>query len=115
MVSRIINLTLLLVIQEVDEVLEDYPEYPYKIACSIHELRSAIILHVLSQIPNYYTLLEDSQELPLEPKFLYSSKQERIHVQNLIRQRIAEIFQENTDSISEYLPKNRKLDDEFTC
>lgn len=106
MLSKLINLTLILVIQEIEEVLKDYPEYPYQIALSVHELRNKLILHVLEQLPNYYTILEDSQQMPaLDPLFLYSSPQEQEQVRRIIRQSIGNVLRENAGLISWHLYK----------
>ncbi len=53
---ELINLTLPLVIQEIEDVLDEYPEHPYQSAFSIHEFRQKLIAHVLSQVPNQYVI-----------------------------------------------------------
>jgi len=100
MLPRIINLTLLLVIKEIEDILEDYPEDSYQVAFSIPELRQKLILHVLKQLPSYYAILEEDQELPSNPKSLYSSLEEKVCMEILIRESIVELFRENADSIS---------------
>lgn len=100
MLSKLINLTLILIIQEIEEVLKDYPEHPYKVALSVPELRNKLILNVLKQLPNYYTILEDSQDMPaLDPLFLYSSPQEQEQVRRVIHQSINDILRENENLI----------------
>jgi hypothetical protein len=110
MFAKIINLTLLLVIQEIEEVLKDYPEHPYQIAFSVPELRNKLTLHVLNQLPNYYTILEDAEELPVDARFLYASKQEQVRLENLIRRSIVNLFRENADSISGYISQKDNPD-----
>jgi hypothetical protein len=100
MLPRIINLTLLLVIKEIEYILEDYPEDSYQVAFSIPELRQKLILHVVNQLPSYYAILEEDQELPSNPKSLYSSLEEKVCMEILIRESIVELFRENADSIS---------------
>ncbi|GEM_PF-1993066 len=53
---ELINLTLPLVIQEIEDVLDEYPEHPYQSAFSMHEFRQKLIAHVLSQVPNQYAI-----------------------------------------------------------
>jgi hypothetical protein len=100
MLPIIINLTLLLVIKEIEDILEDYPEDSYQVAFSIPELRQKLILHVVNQLPSYYAILEEDQELPSNPKSLYSSLEEKVCMEILIRESIVELFRENADSIS---------------
>ena len=100
MLPRIINLTLLLVIKEIEDILEDYPEDSYQVAFSIPELRQKLILHVVNQLPSYYAILEEDQELPSNPKSLYSSLEQKVCMEILIRESIVQLFRENADSIS---------------
>ncbi|HEY9794108.1 MAG TPA: hypothetical protein V6D30_00590, partial [Leptolyngbyaceae cyanobacterium] len=67
---------------------------------SIPELRQKLILHVVNQLPSYYAILEEDQELPSNPKSLYSSLEEKVCMEILIRESIVELFRENADSIS---------------
>lgn len=100
MFQKITNLTLWLVIDEVEDILSYYPEYPYQVAFSNHELRQKVITYILRRVPNYYAIIEDGQYLPKDPRFLYTSLEEQVHVEVLICNSIVEVFQENADSIS---------------
>jgi hypothetical protein len=84
---------------EIDEVLEDFPQFPYQVAFSNQNLRNKLISDLLNQVPNYYTLLEADQELPKNPRFLYSCEEERVYMKSLIYQNIIEIYQDNTNSM----------------
>ncbi|HEY9726907.1 MAG TPA: hypothetical protein V6D50_10715 [Chroococcales cyanobacterium] len=110
MSQEIINLTLLLVNQEFEDILKEYPVEPYQLAFSIPELRRRLMNCILNQTPNYYTLLEDRQSPPEDPKFLYSSSAEEMRMKNLIRQSIVHTFRENADWVSDYLPQTCHLD-----
>jgi hypothetical protein len=107
MLPKIINLTLLLVISEIDEVLEDLPNFPYQVAFSNQDLRNRLISDLLDQLPNYYTILEADQELPKNPKFLYSCEEERLYMRSLISQNVLNIYQENT-SLEGYIKTPNK-------
>ncbi|MBA3922414.1 MAG: hypothetical protein H0X31_12235 [Nostocaceae cyanobacterium] len=105
MTYSLINLTLPLVINQVQDVLDDYPEHPYQAAFSIHELRQKLIAHVLSQIPNRYTV-EGAQSPPTDPKLMYpSSLEQRLHMETLIHGSILHILRENADRIGHYIPQ----------
>ncbi len=94
---KIANLTLPLVMEEVEEVLQEYPRYPYQAAFSIHKLRQLLIAEVLSQIPNEYTVIEETEELSIEPKTLPSPLQKRLHREMVIRQSILDVLQKNAE------------------
>lgn len=56
--KQLFNLTLPIVLQEIENILVTYPEYPYQKAFSDEGLRQDLVAYVLSRIPNKYTVLE---------------------------------------------------------
>jgi hypothetical protein len=101
MSHELINLTLPRVIQEIENVLNEYPEHPYQSAFSIHELRQQLIAHILSQIPNRYTV-QGLQEPMKKPKALDSSPmKERLYMETVVHGSILHILRENADSLSD--------------
>jgi hypothetical protein len=103
MLPKLINLTLLLVIYEIERLLKEYPEQPYQVAFSSQELRQKLILHVLNQVPNYYTILDEDKELPTDPTGLYHSFEEQVFMEVLIRESIVHLLEENADYIINYI------------
>ena len=99
MFPKIINLTLKLVINELENVSNDYLNHPYQAVFFIQELRQKLILHILAQTPNYYAIIENSEELPKDPSVLYRSFEERVAMEILIRESITCIYQENGNLI----------------
>lgn len=111
MFPKIINLTLRLVIKEIDDILEQPPQQLYRVAFSNQnqELRQQLISHILSQTPNYYAIVEEAQDLPDDPRFMYNSLEECRQLQNLISDSIIDIYQENVDSNQKYMSlQNRR-------
>lgn len=98
MSQKIINLTLLLVIEEVENTLREFPTIPYQLTFSEQELRQKLIDRVLTQTPNYYAILEESEKLPEDPTLLYSCLEEQIRLKKLIRESVIHLFRENIDS-----------------
>lgn len=93
----LINLTLPIVMQEIEDVLEEYPAHPYHSAFSMPELRQRLIAHVLSHIPNRYVVEED-QESSSNPKARHASSiHERLHREMVVRAGILHILRENAD------------------
>ena len=96
MSQKIINLTCLLIIQEVQDILATYPE-TYQAVLAPAELRNQLINQVLSQIPEQsYTILNESEQLPKNPRRFYSCIEERMMVEKLIRQGIVNLLQVHT-------------------
>lgn len=93
----LINLTLPKVIQAIDEVLEDYPEHPYQSAFAIHPIRQKLIAHILSLVPNAYSV--EGELVPLRnPNRVHSSPiAERLHLEMIVRGSILHIFREGIE------------------
>lgn len=99
----LVNLTLPVVIQEIEHVLEEYPEHPYHTAFAIPELHHKLIAHILSNVPNRY-VVEGAQEPFDKPKTHSSSPlQERLQMEMVIRASILHILRENADLLSRNL------------
>jgi hypothetical protein len=104
MLQELINLTVPVVIQEIESVLEEYPEHPYQSAFAMPELRQKLIAHVLSHVPNH-CVAEGEQELSSEPKVRTPSLlQERLRMEMVVRGGILHILRENADWLSRHLP-----------
>lgn len=101
----LINLTLPVVLQEIEYVLEEYPTHPYQTAFAIPELQQKLLAHILSVIPNRYAA-EGEQNSSNSPEVSYSSPlQERLRMEMVIRASILHILRENADWISRHLAR----------
>lgn len=110
MTHEIINLTSLVVVQEIENVLcDDYPEKPYQAAFDIPELRQKLIAHVLTHTPNNYTVIEKSQQPAKISNFLYPNLGERLRINVLIRGSILHILRENADWVSRHIRQQENL------
>jgi hypothetical protein len=112
MFPKIINLTLLILNKSIEVVLEDYQKKFYQPAFSRQELRQKIVSNVLTKIPNQYTIIEDEQELPKDPNFLYCYLEQRVRLEILIRESLVYLLQENLDETNFHIsPKENPLND----
>lgn len=110
MSPELINSTLPVVITEIENALEDYPEYPYQIAFALPELRQRLLAHVLTHTPNHYTVAGEKLT-PKAPKFAYpSSMQERVRRENLIHGSILHILRENAEWVGCQITQMESLD-----
>ena len=108
MPSKIVNLTFQLVTREVEDILVDYPEYPYQAAFAIPYLRQKLIAHILNHIRNRYTVIEDTEELTKDVYLLAHLLADRECIETLIRRSIIKILQENADWINRQIPQKDK-------
>ncbi len=103
MSHELVNLTLPSVLQEIEYVLEEYPEHPYQTAFALPELHQKLVAHILSNVPNRY-VVEGAQETFGKPKAHASSPlQERLRMEMVIRAGILHILRENADWLSRNL------------
>lgn len=104
MPKTIANLTLPLVIEEVESALDTYPYHPYQQAFAIPDLRQELFAYILSRTHNFYEAVEEGTELKGEPMFLCGASEHRLHVKALVPKGIQYILQENADWVSHYIP-----------
>lgn len=97
MSQKIANLPLPFIIKEIENVLREYPEYPYQVTLSIQESRQRLIDEVLGQISNQYVVVEEGLDPSKNSKLLSHSLEERVRIESLIRERVFHILQEKTD------------------
>lgn len=97
---ELINLTLPIVIQEIENVLEGYPKHPYQAAFSMPELRQQLIAHVLSQIPNYYEVKGVPEVSNTSKVRHFTLLQEKLRMAMVIRGSISYILRENASWLS---------------
>lgn len=98
-----LNPTLPAVIQEIEDVLDEYPEHPYQLAFSMPVLRQKLIDHIL-KVPNRYAI-GGGRESFGNPKVHHSSHlQERLRMEVVVRGSILHILRENADWLSHHLP-----------
>ncbi len=96
-----------------DQVLEDYPSYPYRKALTNQDLRRTLIEHVLSQIPNWHPSKEEEDKPSLINSERVSISQENeLHIRNIIRQEIAYLIQQRAECVSRSKPE--EIDSCFT-
>jgi hypothetical protein len=82
----LINLTLTVVMQEIEDVLDQYPEHPYQAAFSMPDLRQKLIDHVQNHVLPHHDV-EARQDVASSNPLAHRSSllQERLRLGMLIR------------------------------
>jgi hypothetical protein len=96
------NTSLSFIIQEIEDVLKDYPHYPYQMAFSSGELRQKLVNRVFNRISEQETAYQppiSSQNSTISPHSLEG----RVRLKSLIRNSIFYVLQENADWIKRHL------------
>lgn len=86
--------------ETLDQVLETYPDYPYQKTLNDWEFRRNLITRVLSQLSNWHPSEEHPGEASSDSDRLQLSPEDKIHIQNLLRQEIAYIIQQKSECVS---------------
>lgn len=102
MLADIINITLPVVVKEIEIVLDGYPHHPYQQAFATPHLRQKLITYVLSQVPAHYRVYESSS---VYGGFEGLSLEEHLQVEVLIRQGIQHILCDNAQWASRHIPE----------
>jgi len=94
---ELINLTLPLVVKEIEHVLEEDPEHPYQSAFSMHEFRQKLIAQVLSPVPNQFEIAGEPAPVRKPTPQHASRLAEQLHLHTVVRGSILHILRENAD------------------
>ena len=92
----LVNLTLPKVIRAIDEVLKDYPE-THQSAFEVHPIRQKLIAHILSLVPNDYTVEGEVGPFTNLNRVYMSPLAERLHLEMIVRGSILHILREGID------------------
>ncbi|MBD2495725.1 hypothetical protein [Nostoc sp. FACHB-280] len=106
MTKTLLNLTIRLVLQELETILETYPHHPYQEAFANPDMRQNLIAYILSRIPNQYITVDEVEK----PKFLCSeslcrSLESTLHIESIIRQGVEKILGEQAQNLHRYIPE----------
>ena len=103
MAQKIINLTLPVVIQEIEDIFDGCFYHPYQQAFAIPELRQKLIAYVLSRVRNRYAFIEEEQATISNN---ICSQEQRLHIEAVIQSGIHQVFQENADLVNHHISNN---------
>ena len=92
MQKSLVNITLAVVIEEVEIILESYPKYPYQEAFSPSGLRQDLIAYVLSRVPNKYTAIDSSEYISAQAVHFRCSSEQLLEIEDLIHTGIRDVL-----------------------
>ncbi|GBE91229.1 hypothetical protein [Nostoc cycadae] len=106
MTKTLINLTISIVIQELESILDTYPHHPYQEAFANPDIRQTLVAYILSRIPNQYITVDAAEK----PEFNCSesmcrSLERSLHLESVIRQGIEKVLGEAEEDIHRYIPE----------
>jgi hypothetical protein len=93
----IVNLTMPVVLEEVDRILRSYPYYPYQQVFALPSLRQKLVTYVLSRVPGLYTVVEDSDPSRSNVTARYCTAEQKQQINQLLHQGIEHIIGNETN------------------
>ncbi len=90
--KTLVNMTMLLVNDEIENVLDSQAEKFYQQAFSLPDLRQELITYVLSRVANLYKVIEDGHEPLTKCNPLCKSATKRLHIETVIHQGIDDLL-----------------------
>ncbi|KGF72465.1 hypothetical protein DO97_08880 [Neosynechococcus sphagnicola sy1] len=108
MSKTITNLTLPVVTEVVETVLELYPDHPYQQAFASPDLRDKLIAHILSRIPNQYTAIDndDDDSMPSQLSSSTYGSELKLQIESIVYDGIQHVFTANAEWISHHVPES---------
>lgn len=96
MTKMIVNLTMPVVLEEIDRILRNYPYYPYQQVFTLPSRRQKLVTYVLSRLPGLYAVVEDSdQRDESSPHYCTTDQKQQINI--LLHQGIQHIISNEHD------------------
>ena len=92
MQKNLVNITLAVVTEEVEIILESYPKYPYQEAFSPSGLRQDLIAYVLSRVPNKYIAIDSGESVSHHRVQVRCSSEQLLHIEDLIHTGIRDLL-----------------------
>ncbi len=96
MTKELVNRSLPIVLSEIEQVLECYPDHPYQQAFANPNLRQELVAYVLNQVQSVYVAVETS-EIPSMEAELEPAVGDRSTINTCIHQGIHDIFQQHQE------------------
>lgn len=108
MEKNLVNLTLLLVREDIDQILAEQPDRIQKDFIK-RDLFPDLIAYVLSRIPNHYTVFEEEHIPSLHSHLLTESAERQLAREKMIHQGIYFVLEKSCHNASSknHLKKNR--------
>jgi hypothetical protein len=92
MQKNLVNITLALVTEEVEIILESYPKHPYQQTFSHSGWRQDLIAYVLSRVPNKYTAIDSSDYVSNQKVQVRCSSEQLLQIEKLIHTGIRDLL-----------------------
>ncbi|WP_341530760.1 late competence development ComFB family protein [Nostoc sp. UHCC 0302] len=106
MSKTLVNLTMPIVLQGIEDVLEKYPHHPYQKFFANSDFRQGLIAYILNRIPSHYISVEvEEKEDLFHSSYFHNCLEQAMRIETIVHQGIKQILYEKTEELSRYIPE----------
>jgi hypothetical protein len=95
MSKSIVNLTIPLVVAEVEKALKTYPHYPYQQLFANPDLHQELVAYVLTRIHSVYVAVDEGEKIANDIETISDSTETQACLESFIHQGIHYILQQH--------------------
>jgi Late competence development protein ComFB len=92
MAKTIVNLTMPVVVEEIENILDSYQHHPYQEAFKIPDLYQELMAYVLSRVRSRYVVADEQERSALITKSRLVPLEEKLHIESVIYDGIQHVF-----------------------
>jgi hypothetical protein len=104
MAKDLVNLTLPMVVGEIEQIVETYPHHPYQQAFANPDIRQELIAYVLSQIHNVYVAVEEGHA-SANSETTPALAESETHLKSFIHGGIQQVLQSHPELVGHEIPE----------
>lgn len=97
MTKTLINLTVTVIGEEIDSILDTYPEYPYQLAYVSLDLRQELMAYVLNRVQSVYIVVDENEQPSSPSQFQRYTLEESLRREAVIHQGIHYILHKKAE------------------
>ncbi|AFZ31816.1 hypothetical protein Glo7428_3332 [Gloeocapsa sp. PCC 7428] len=104
MTKTIVNLTLPILVEEIEFALNQYPHHPYQQAFANPDLRQELIAYVLSRVFSLYVVVDEEKQQRIDFKNMYYKPEQKKEREAYIHEGIHYLIEKYAEYVYHHIP-----------
>lgn len=92
MAKTIVNLTMPVIVEEIENILDSYQHHPYQEAFRIPDLYQELMAYVLSRVRSRYAVVDEQDSSAIATRSRLVPIEEKLHIESVIYDGIQHVF-----------------------
>lgn len=92
MAKTIVNLTMPVIVEEIENILDSYQHHPYQEAFRIPDLYQELMAYVLSRVRSRYAVADEHDRVAILNRARLVPLEEKLHIESVIYDGIQHVF-----------------------